>query len=93
MSNHINKNAIRPLLVYFIQFKGIMAQHQLSDKTSSAEKMMTNKNVSTDFTCPGNKKKTLFHLLQPIFFYFTPPKGSKNNITAEVILMSIDVCA
>ena len=60
MSNRINKNAIRPLLVYIIQFKGIMAQHQLSDKTSSAEKMMTNKNVSTDFTCPGNKKKLYF---------------------------------
>ena len=54
MSNHINKSAIRPLLVYIIQFKGIMAQHQLSDKTSSAEKMMTNKNVSTDFACQGN---------------------------------------
>ena len=53
MSSHINKSAIWPL-VYIIQFKGIMAQHQLSDKTSSAEKMMTNKNVSTDFTCPGN---------------------------------------
>ena len=60
MSNRINKNAIRPLLVYIIQFKGIMAQHQLSDKTSSAEEMMTNKNVSTDFTCPGNKKKLYF---------------------------------